>query len=1221
MKKISWLHISDCHLTNLDKWESQGVLNALIRDVERFLKKNKMLLDFVFITGDLTYSGKKEEFEFFGRFLEKLSSVSKVNKERVYIVQGNHDYEINLQSDNIKGLQVDAEKSLMDKKIARIFQKESESGFLDDIFKPSESFNLFIERSTAIHRKKNALYYTANITAKNDLPNVSIIGFNTAFLGSHYGLLTRFQVNEALNEIEQEISNGNIIIGLSHHPLDHLYEKDKDALGKLVRNKLDFLLSGHVHQTEILGGTYSKCTEIRVRTSYDKKESHHQYGYCFVELDFDEMKGNAIFRVFSDAKGEFVQDSELASGDGMAVGIKELQIPNREIEMPTLEQEVFSHIEKQEKSLLEKKSPILPKIISLKDIYYSKNDALALFQNIYNIKVSEIAFVSQDILSDLKTQIEKRNNIPIVLTGPAGSGKTTLARLVYLRILNECKRNCNIFPIYLDLRLSEETDTIETLEKIVGPWNSLIEQMVFFIDSFDEFVTNNLHSGKIDKVVSNLKKLSSNKIALFSIRDKFFEINHESISSLFDSNKHIQLRPWCVDTQRDIISSFIRNYLAFINPTVSKRDLDSTVDRAIETMDKSGFDFVPLYTIMFACVIHRSNGIRTMESRYSLYYQFVNEMLLQQGKDEQERADEIFKTSREAWKIYLDKVIDIKGTVKRERGEVFEGGLDIFFDKSHGKGESFLHDSFFQFFVATYVVDSFFNRATDNQLSEALSIIHTSDINFLSKGYIDMILNQKENLNSSKNYLEICEVTKNLESAFLSAQDKDYQIKNEIVYFLGRMSNKFACDVLQKLYMKYEEKLNTIFEEYKTDPLIIRQWLMIFRTLSISLLKQGSKKAEEDYLNRLFNSRIEDDVNRGIHLEYYQDIEYEKRLDFPHTDPEGSGVRWDKTFARLKKHILDICHEAANPYSHNKESVLCNLYLFTIHSFVRDRFQRNNDRLGQENIEALAFLMVIEDIISDHMESCRLVINKYLFEKIYAMIDKTIEEFIQDTGSYLKLNDELMTQINDIKKCIPINTEFERNHSRLISYNKRKGSTEGRYFATLYSLYDLKHVERVGWKKKGLKSVESVADHTFSALILGFFYKETKDLNREKLFELILIHDLCETITGDLIPNDKVSLSDKHISELSAIEIIAQGIGDSRVLNLFNEFIEGKTEEAKFARDLDILDMLFQSQVYSSKYGIKFEDMYEYAEKGITSMYGKKILDELKNVKRAKEKR
>ena len=809
--------------------------------------------------------------------------------------------------------------------------------------------------------------------------------------------------------------------------------------------------------------------------------------------------------------------------------------------------------------------------------------------------------------------------MPIILTGPAGSGKTTLARLSYLQMLKENKIDTNnIFPIYLDLRLSEEKETAEILEKIVGPWNNLINRMVFFIDSFDEFINNNLRTHETDVVLSHLKHLPSDRIALFSVRDNFFETKQDYISDLFESSKRLQLKPWSLNSQRDIISSFIRNYMAFINPTVSKRDLDSTINRAIETMEKSGFDFVPLYTIMFAYIIQRSNGIKTMESRYSLYYQFVREILLQQGKDPQEIAEEIIDTSQEAWQIYLDKVVASNGSEKARQVGGFKGGLDILFEKSHGKAEAFLHDSFFQFFVATYVVDSFFNRNSVNKLSEALSVIHTSDINSLSKGYIDMILNQKDMLNSSENYLEIDEVTKTMELAFLSALDKDYQIKNEVIYFLGRMNHKSACKVLRKLYIKELEALDTILKEYKEDPIRIRQWLMIFRTLSISLLKQGSESAEEDYLNRLFDSKIEDDINRGIHLEYYQDIEYENWLDFPHTDPVGHGVRWDKTLVRLKKHIIDICLEAINSYPNRKKSVLCNLYLFTIHSFVLDRFQRSKKNLGLENIEALAFLMVIKDVIADNIERGRLEINKNIFKKICNMIDLTIDKFIQDSGCYLKLNDELMKQVNDIKKCIPLNPVFERNHSRLISYEDRSGSAKGKYFATLYNLYNLKEVDRLGWKKKDLIDVESVADHTYSTLLLGLLYGNHKIINKEKLLSLILIHDLCETITGDSIPDDEISLNEKNISELAAMNIIAQGIGDPCILNLFKEFLEGKTNEAKFARDLDILDMLFQSQVYSSKCSINFDDMFEYAEKRIATSQGKEILDELKNIKIAK---
>jgi hypothetical protein len=61
------------------------------------------------------------------------------------------------------------------------------------------------------------------------------------------------------------------------------------------------------------------------------------------------MIGKAIFRVFLDAKGEFVPDQEPASREGMAEGVNEWPILNREIQIPSLEQEVLCHIEKHKK--------------------------------------------------------------------------------------------------------------------------------------------------------------------------------------------------------------------------------------------------------------------------------------------------------------------------------------------------------------------------------------------------------------------------------------------------------------------------------------------------------------------------------------------------------------------------------------------------------------------------------------------------------------------------------------------------------------------------------------------------------------------------------------------------------------------------------------------------------------------------------------------------------
>jgi putative hydrolase of HD superfamily len=75
----------------------------------------------------------------------------------------------------------------------------------------------------------------------------------------------------------------------------------------------------------------------------------------------------------------------------------------------------------------------------------------------------------------------------------------------------------------------------------------------------------------------------------------------------------------------------------------------------------------------------------------------------------------------------------------------------------------------------------------------------------------------------------------------------------------------------------------------------------------------------------------------------------------------------------------------------------------------------------------------------------------------------------------------------------------------------------------------LKKVRRSGWMfKAGISSAESVADHSFSLSVMAMVFSDLKGLNTERAVKMAIIHDLAESITGDIIPH-KISHSAKMI--------------------------------------------------------------------------------------------
>lgn len=128
---------------------------------------------------------------------------------------------------------------------------------------------------------------------------------------------------------------------------------------------------------------------------------------------------------------------------------------------------------------------------------------------------------------------------------------------------------------------------------------------------------------------------------------------------------------------------------------------------------------------------------------------------------------------------------------------------------------------------------------------------------------------------------------------------------------------------------------------------------------------------------------------------------------------------------------------------------------------------------------------------------------------------------------------------------------------------------------------DLKKLERTGWVRRGIKNPESVADHSFRTTIMALVLAKRAGVDQSKAVKMTLIHELAESIIGDLTPSDGVSQEKKHQLEVDAFKELCADIdnGDG-LLGLFQEFENNETPEAQFVKRLDKLEMMFQAHEY-----------------------------------------
>ena len=156
--------------------------------------------------------------------------------------------------------------------------------------------------------------------------------------------------------------------------------------------------------------------------------------------------------------------------------------------------------------------------------------------------------------------------------------------------------------------------------------------------------------------------------------------------------------------------------------------------------------------------------------------------------------------------------------------------------------------------------------------------------------------------------------------------------------------------------------------------------------------------------------------------------------------------------------------------------------------------------------------------------------------------------------------------------------------------------------------YNLKELPRAGWRQKlEIEDAESVASHTLLMIVLVFFFSEKYRYScrkKVKLIEMALIHDLAESITGDITPKT-MNENRKRKLEDEAFAKIAEKIGTKglkrKYLELWYEYQSKESFESKCVHLLDKLEMVLQAGYYArNRKWIKKESVKPFFQSGLT---------------------
>jgi len=195
----------------------------------------------------------------------------------------------------------------------------------------------------------------------------------------------------------------------------------------------------------------------------------------------------------------------------------------------------------------------------------------------------------------------------------------------------------------------------------------------------------------------------------------------------------------------------------------------------------------------------------------------------------------------------------------------------------------------------------------------------------------------------------------------------------------------------------------------------------------------------------------------------------------------------------------------------------------------------------------------------------------------------------------------------------------------------------------LRQINKLKHLLRTGWVNSQINQPETVASHMWRMSIMSMMIPPCANVNRERCLKMCLVHDLAESIVGDITPFDGVSEDDKHKREWNAIEHLRRELlkglqletnndddvgDDSRdqefanvvheMLDLFMEYENNETPEAKLVKDFDKFDMILQADEYEVDQNKHLPSFFKTTQSKFQTNIGKSLADELYNQRNAR---
>lgn len=251
---LTWLHLSDLHFGSTREVLAEAALDALVRDIAR-PEVSVPKPDLIFVTGDVAWHGRPAEYDRAAFFLHRLGEATGLDlRTRCFVVPGNHDVNRDVARRFGARSMVDALRGIEDpaELVKSLDELVSDPSQIRVLGERQQAFFEWCEWMSLPTRLAPERPWWSGLAAEVNGWDVGVLCLNTAWTSRDDQdrgrlVLGRPQVTELL----EATRTADVRIALMHHPLTDLSEADRKVVRGILRERVDFVLRGHLHEADL----------------------------------------------------------------------------------------------------------------------------------------------------------------------------------------------------------------------------------------------------------------------------------------------------------------------------------------------------------------------------------------------------------------------------------------------------------------------------------------------------------------------------------------------------------------------------------------------------------------------------------------------------------------------------------------------------------------------------------------------------------------------------------------------------------------------------------------------------------------------------------------------------------------------------------------------------------------------------------------------------------